>query len=91
MEALRQRNESRVAALREEIDSFVGERNREIESLRRSNESVTSAYSQLQLRKRQEEERLHEVLSHFVSDAENPVPAGPGAVRTKSPSKNTSA
>jgi hypothetical protein len=77
-EALRQRNEARVAALKEEIEAFVGERNREIEGLKRSAVNAQSAFSQLQLKKRQEEERLFEVLAHFVGDAENPVP-GPGS------------
>jgi intracellular sulfur oxidation DsrE/DsrF family protein len=82
VETLRQRNEARVAALKEELESFVGQRNREIEGLRRASEAATSAFSQLQLRKRQEEERLREVLSHFAGDAENPVPAD--ASRAKS-------
>lgn len=74
VEALKQRNEARVQSLREEIDSFVGEKSREIQALKRSSDSAGSAFSQLQLRKRQEEERLRDVLGHFVSDAENPVP-----------------
>ena len=74
VEALRMRNEARVSALRTEIEAFVGERNNEIEGLQNGSERATSAFSQLQLRKRQEEERLHAVLAHFVSDAENPVP-----------------
>ena len=74
IEALKQRNEARVHSLREEIDTFVGEKTREIETLKRASGTAGSAFSQLQLRKRQEEERLREVLGHFVSDAENPVP-----------------
>jgi len=76
VEALRQRNEARVAALREEIETYVGEKNSEIDGLKRANDSAGSAFSQLQLRKRQEEERLREVLAHFVGDSENPVPRG---------------
>jgi hypothetical protein len=74
VEALRQRNEARVAALKQEIESFVGDKNREIDGLERASKSAGSAFSQLQLRKRQEEERLREVLGHFVADAENPIP-----------------
>jgi hypothetical protein len=76
VEALKQRNEARVSLLREEIEAFVGEKNREIDGLRHGSENASSAFSQLQLRKRQEEERLREVLAHFVSDSENPIPRG---------------
>lgn len=75
-EALKQRIESRVATLRKDIEAFVSEKNREIDNLRRASETASSAFAQLQLRKRQEEERLHEVLSHFVGSSDNPVPAG---------------
>lgn len=76
VDALKQRNDARVSALREEMEAFVGEKNREIEGLRHGSENASSAFSQLQLRKRQEEERLREVLAHFVSDSENPIPKG---------------
>jgi hypothetical protein len=77
VEALRQRNEARVAALKEEIAAFVGERSREIEGLERASKAAGSAFAQLQLRKRQEEERLRDVIGHFVGDAENPIPRKP--------------
>jgi hypothetical protein len=74
VDALRQRNEARAAALKDEIDSFVGDKNHEIEGLEHASKTAGSAFSQLQLRKRQEEERLREVVSHFVGDGENPIP-----------------
>jgi hypothetical protein len=76
VEAQRQRNAARIATLKDEMESLVMERVREIESLRRGIETAASAFSQLQLRKRQEEARLRDALSHFVGDGENPVPAG---------------
>ena len=84
VEALRMRNEARVSALRVEIESFVDEKHAEIEELQRGSEKATSAFSQLQLRKRQEEERLYAVLAHFVGEAENPVPAPGSHSRGKS-------
>jgi hypothetical protein len=75
-EALKQRNDARVATIRQETDAFVSEKNREIENLRRGSDTASSAFSQLQLRKRQEEQRLREVLSHFVGEAANPIPPG---------------
>lgn len=73
-EALRQRNEARIAALKQELDGFAGEKNREIEGLKRSGTNAQSAFSRLQVKKRQEEERLFEVLAHFVSESDNPLP-----------------
>jgi hypothetical protein len=75
LEALQQRNEARIATLRQESERFVGERNREIEGLKQSGANAERAFAQLQHRKRQEQERLHEVLSHFVAEADNPLPA----------------
>jgi flagellar motility protein MotE (MotC chaperone) len=74
--AVKQRIETRVATIRREMEAFVGEKNAEIESLTKGGDSAGSAFAQLQLRKRQEQERLHQVLSHFVPDAANPVPVG---------------
>jgi len=74
VEALCQRNEARVAALKEEIGSFVGDKNREVDGLEHASKVASSAFSQLQLRKRHEEDRLREVVGHFVADAENPIP-----------------
>jgi hypothetical protein len=92
VEAQRQRNASRIAVLKEEMESVVIERVREIENLRRGIENATSAFSQLQLRKRQEEARLHDVLSHFVGDSDNPVPVGGpnSGLRAASPAKTGS-
>jgi hypothetical protein len=74
VEALRARNEARSAALRQEIDAFVRERNAEIDSLKKSTDSGISAFAQLRLRKTSEEERLREVLSYFAADDQNPIP-----------------
>jgi hypothetical protein len=74
--AIKQRIETRVATLKREIESFVGEKNAEIDGLSKGGNSAGSAFAQLQLRKRQEQERLHQVLSHFVADPANPIPVG---------------
>ena len=91
--ALKQRVETRVATLRREIESFVAEKNGEIDGLRRAGDGASSAFAQLQLRKRQEEERLHQVLSHFVGESENPIPAGasnPGSAGKTPPTSSGS-
>lgn len=74
--ALKQRIETRVATLKREIESLVSEKKGEIEGLKRAGDGAGSAFAQLQLRKRQEEERLRQVLSHFVGESANPIPAG---------------
>lgn len=86
VEALRHRNEARVRSLQQEIEAFVQEKDGEIEKLRRASVDASTAFGQLQLRKRQEEERLHEVMAHFVNDAENPVPAAGSNSRNKTKS-----
>jgi len=45
-------------------------------ALQKGGDSAGGAFAQLQLRKRQEQERLRQVLSHFVPDGANPVPVG---------------
>jgi hypothetical protein len=89
-EALRARNEARIQALRQEVEDFVRERNTEIEGLTSSSEGSSSAFAKLQLRKRQEEERLREVLAHFVEPAQNPIPA-PGVNGSRKPAKGPEA
>jgi hypothetical protein len=74
VEALRSRNEARASALRQEIGAFIKEREAEIEGLTQSADSGTSAFEQLQLRKKTEQERLREALSYFTADGENPIP-----------------
>ena len=86
--ATKQRIEARVATLKREIEAFVSEKNAEIDGLKRGGDSAGSAFAQLQLRKRQEEERLRQVLSPFVGESENPIPAG--VSNTGSPNKTGS-
>ena len=74
VEALRSRNEARVSALKQEVDGFMKERNAEIDGLKKSSDSGTSAFAQLQLKKKNEEDRLRDVLSYFAADGENPIP-----------------
>jgi len=74
--ALKQRVETRMATLKREIEAFVSEKNAEIDALQKGGDSAGGAFAQLQLRKRQEQERLRQVLSHFVPDGANPVPVG---------------
>ena len=66
-------NEKRIAELSAEMDSLLKKIGAEIENLKRASSESEKAFLELQARKRQEEERLHKVISHFVEGGDNPV------------------
>jgi hypothetical protein len=86
VKALEARNDSRIESLRDEVESFAGEREIEIARLREAADRVSGAFRQLQLRTRQETERLYDVVGHFVDASDNPIPA-PGAQRRTRPAE----
>jgi hypothetical protein len=55
-------------------------------------ETAEKAFAKLQSRKRQEEDRIHEVVAHFIEGADNPISAGtrPSAPPPPSPAKPAS-
>jgi hypothetical protein len=73
---LKSQSEQRIQAIKDEIDSFLRQKNGEIEELKKAVEAAGSALSQLKTRKRKEEDRLHSVVSHFVEGADNPISTG---------------
>jgi hypothetical protein len=73
---LRAKNEARVRELRQEMESLLTRINAEIERLKAASEGAEKAFAQLQIRKRREEERLHEVVANFVEPSDNPITAG---------------
>ena len=64
VQELRERSEARV---------FLGEKNTEIEGLKQAADAAGQAFAQLQARKHREEERLYEVVAHFVEGTDNPI------------------
>ncbi|HEX6739394.1 MAG TPA: hypothetical protein VF310_14045 [Vicinamibacteria bacterium] len=70
---LKGQSEQRIQAIKDEIDSFLRQKNAEIEELKRAVEGAGTALSQLKARKQQEEERIHAVVAHFVEGADNPI------------------
>lgn len=74
----------RKKAVQEEIESFLREKNAELEGLKKAEDAGAEAFAQLQARKRREEERLHDVVAHFV-EAENPITKGSKAPAPSSP------
>jgi hypothetical protein len=73
VEELRKDGESRIAAIESEIQSFLKAKNAELEGLKVASEQAKQAFRKLQARKRQEEDRLYDVISHFVAGSDNPV------------------
>jgi F0F1-type ATP synthase membrane subunit b/b' len=82
---LRAKNDDRVRELRQEMEGLLTKINAEIERLKAASETAEKSFSQLQIRKRREEERLHEVVSNFVEPTANPITAGslPGSTPPK--------
>jgi len=73
VQELRERSEARVKTIKEEIDRFLREKNTEIEGLKQAADAAGQAFAQLQARKHREEERLYEVVAHFVEGTDNPI------------------
>jgi hypothetical protein len=73
LEKLKSENQARVAAMQQEIESFLRDKNAEIEALKKGSEAASEAFAQLLTRKRREEQRLYDVVCHFVQPAENPI------------------
>jgi Skp family chaperone for outer membrane proteins len=76
VQELRARNEARVKSLQDEMEGLLRKINAEIEKLRLENAQAALAFEKLQERKRREEQRLFDVVSHFVEGADNPVTSG---------------
>lgn len=74
---LRHASEARLEALKAEMDAYLRAKNAEIEELKKAGEQAAQAFMKLQERKRREEQRLHDVVAHFIDGGDNPVTAGP--------------
>jgi hypothetical protein len=85
---LKQQSAARIQAIQDEIERLLKEKNAEIEALKGATEAAEQAFAQLELRKRREEERLHAVVSHFVTPTENPITTG-GAPAAPAPDART--
>lgn len=66
--------EARVQSLRKDLDELARKINAEIEKLKQEAAEAETAFAQLQVKKRREEQRLHDVVAHFVEGA-NPITA----------------
>jgi hypothetical protein len=76
--------ERRTKAIKDEMDAFLKAKNAELESLKKALESANEAFVKLQARKRREEERLFDVVAHFVA-SDNPITTSAGAPSSPPP------
>jgi glycyl-tRNA synthetase beta subunit len=85
---LQLQSQSRVQAIKDEIDGFLKAKNAEIEELKQATDAAEKAFAALQAKKQKEEERIHGVVAHFIEGAENPITTGarPAAPSKPSPS-----
>jgi hypothetical protein len=73
VQELKAQSQARIAAIKDEIDALLREKNAEIEGLKSAAEAAEQAFVELQARKRKEEDRLHDVVSHFIEGGDNPI------------------
>jgi hypothetical protein len=75
LQSLRSRNESRVEALQDTVETFTRQKQSQIERLAQGSTSAVRAQSDLEIRKRMEQDRLYRSLAYFVE----PLPAAAAA------------
>jgi hypothetical protein len=78
VQELRGKADTRITAIKQEIETFLRDKNAEMESLKQAVEAAQRAFVELQTRKRREEDRLHDLVGHFLEGTENPITTGPG-------------
>lgn len=71
LQSLRSRNESRAEALQDTIETFTRQKQSQIERLAQGSTSAVRAQSDLEIRKRMEQDRLYRSLAYFVE----PIPS----------------
>jgi hypothetical protein len=78
LQSLRSRNESRVEALQDTVETFTRQKQGQIERLAQGSTNAVRAQSDLEIRKRMEQDRLFRSLAYFVE----PLPPPSIEVRT---------
>lgn len=78
LQSLRSRNESRVEALQDTIETFTRQKQTQIERLAQGSTAAVRAQSDLEIRKRMEQDRLYRSLAYFVE----PLPAPTAEIQT---------
>jgi hypothetical protein len=73
LQSLRSRNESRAEALQDTVETFTRQKQSQIERLAQGSTSAVRAQSDLEIRKRMEQDRLHRSLAYFVEPLPSPA------------------
>ncbi len=85
LQSLRSRNESRAEALQDTVETFTRQKQSQIERLAQGSTSAVRSQSDLEIRKRMEQDRLYRSLAYFVEPLPPPAsevrPAISGASR----------
>jgi hypothetical protein len=79
LQSLRSRNESRAEALQDTVETFNRQKQSQIERLAQGSTSAVRAQSDLEIRKRMEQDRLFRSLAYFVEPLPSPVSEVRGA------------
>ena len=66
LQSLRSRNESRAEALQDTVETFTRQKQSQIERLAQGSTAAVRAQSDLEIRKRMEQDRLYRSLAYFV-------------------------
>jgi hypothetical protein len=77
LQETRAKNQARIQELTTEMDGLLKKINTEIERLKQEGEGAAQAFTALQVRKRREEERLRDVVAHFIEGGDNPITTSP--------------
>lgn len=73
LQSLRSRNESRAEALQDTVETFTRQKQSQIERLAQGSTSAVRAQSDLEIRKRMEQDRLYRSLAYFVEPLPSPT------------------
>ena len=87
---LQARTGARIEAIKGEIDAFLKEKNAEMESLKEAKDAADRALLELQARKHREEQRLYDVVAHFIEGGDNPISTAGAASPPPPPKKPAS-
>ena len=73
VQELQTKSGARIEAIKNEIESFLKEKNAEMEGLKQAKDAADRAFQALLARKRREEQRLFDLVAHFLEGGDNPI------------------
>jgi hypothetical protein len=73
IQELQAQSGARIEAIKNEIEAFLKEKNAEMEGLKQAKDAAERAFQALQARKRREEQRLFDLVAHFLEGGDNPI------------------